>query len=250
MRFLVVLLGAIALVGCASRESPVSLNTYQGVPDVSTTVPGTSSTTTSPPTTTPPETIPPEAFSSADYRISPFDLLRIDVFNEPELSLTDLPVNPNGSIVLPLAGEIMAQGRTPAELGQQIAASLRNYIREPAVAVNVTEFNSQSVTVEGAVRVPGMYPATNEMGLMDAIALSQGLTDYSREEEILVFRRQGAQRYVARFDLGPIQAGQAVDPAILPGDIVVVGQSEARRLFADALAVLPAAVGIFIALIQ
>jgi len=246
LRFLVVLLGAIALVGCASRESPVSLNTYQGVPNVP--VAGVSRVGQS--STPTPAMVSPESFSSADYRISPFDQLRIDVFNEPELSLTDLPVNPNGSIVLPLAGEIMAEGRTPAELGQQIAASLRNYIREPAVAVNVTEFNSQSVTVEGAVRMPGMYPATDQMSLMDTIALGQGLTDYSREEEILVFRRRGDQRYVARFDLGPIQAGQMADPAILPGDIVVVGQSETRRLFADALAVLPAAVGIFIALIQ
>jgi len=235
LRLLVVLLGAIALAGCASRDGAVPLSTYQGVPDVSMATPAS---------------IPSETFSSAEYRISAFDQLRIDVFNEPELSLTDLPVNPNGSIVLPLAGEIMAQGRTPAELSRQITASLRDYIREPEVAVNVTEFNSQNVTVEGAVRQPGMYQATGQMSLMDAIALGQGLTDYSREEEILVFRRQGAQRYVARFDLGPIQDGQAADPAILPGDVVVVGKSEARRMFADALALLPAAVGIFIALIQ
>lgn len=235
MRFLVVLLGAITLVGCASGEHSVPLNAYQSVSGAGTAAP---------------DTVSPEDFSPADYRISPLDQLRIDVFNEPELSLENLPVNPNGTILLPLAGEIMAAGQTPGELGEQITASLRSYIREPVVAVNVTEFNSRNVTVEGAVRVPGMFQATDQMTLMDAIALGQGLTDYSRDEEILVFRRQAEQRYVARFDLGLIQAGEATDPSILPGDIVVVGHSEARRLFADSLAVLPAAVGIFIALIQ
>ena len=231
LRLVLIVLAGISVVGCASRESPVSLNSYQNVPTA--------------------ETMSPEvSFSSADYRISPFDQLRIDVFNEPELSIAELPVNPNGRIVLPLAGEIVAEGLTPTELGHTIAAALRGYIREPAVAVNVTEFTSQNVTVEGAVRAPGVFPAVDELSLMDAIALGGGLNDRSRKDEILVFRRQGAQRYVARFDLGPIQTGQAPDPQIMRGDIVVVGESGSRRFFTDALAVLPTAVGIFIALIR
>jgi len=199
---------------------------------------------------TAPAPLAPGSFSAAEYRISPLDQLRIDVFDEPELSVTELPVDPNGRIVLPLVGEIVAQGLTPAELAAEIAASLRSYLREPAVAVNVTTFTSRNVTVDGAVRLPGVYPAVGDLSLMDTIALGQGLNDYSEEDEVMVFRRQNGQRYVARFDLGPIRNGQAVDPAILPGDIVVVGESASRRFFTDSLAVLPAAVGIFIALIQ
>lgn len=229
MRLPVVLLGAIGLVGCASPRASVPLNEYQSVPSIDAAAAGT---------------VP------ANYRISPYDELRIDVYGEPELSRTELPVSPQGRIVLPLVGEVVAQGLTPTELGQQIVAGLRAYIREPAVAVNVTEFTSQKVTVQGSVRSPGVFPVMDRMSLQDAIALGEGLTDFSKEDEILVFRRQGDQRYVARFDLQPIQAGQAVDPAILPGDIVVVGESASRRIFSDSLAVLPAAVGIFIALIQ
>jgi len=230
LRILVVLLGAIGLVGCASQKSTVPLNTYQDVPGIGAAAAGT--------------------VAPADYRISPYDELRIDVYGEPELSRTELPVSPTGNVVLPLVGEIVAQGLTPTELAQKITESLRTYIRSPEVAVNVTEFTSQRVTVQGSVRSPGVFPAMNQMSLMDAIALGEGLTDYSKEDEILVFRQQGTQRYVARFDLEPIQAGQAVDPAILPGDIIVVGESTSRRIFSDSLAVLPAAVGIFIALIQ
>lgn len=241
MRFVVVLLGALALVGCASPASRVPLGAYSTVPVAPSADQAPVGPAVSP--------VAPEAFESS-YRISPLDQLRIDVFGEPELSVADLPVSPGGRIILPLAGEIVAEGRTPAELRDEIALALRGYLLEPAVAVNVTEFNSRNITVQGAVRVPGMFTARNEMTLMDAIALGQGLSDFSKENETLVFRRQDGQRYVARFDLAAIQAGQAQDPAILPGDIVVVGESAARRLFSDALAVLPAAVGIFIALIQ
>jgi polysaccharide export outer membrane protein len=95
-----------------------------------------------------------------------------------------------------------------------------------------------------------MFPAMQNLTLMDALALGQGVDNYGKESEILVFRRQQGQRYVARFDLGMIQDGAAVDPEILPGDVVVVGYSNSRRFFGDFVAVLPATVGIFLALIK
>jgi len=229
LRLLVILMGSLALTGCASRESPIPLNSYQ--------------------TVVPTEPVMPAA-ALVEYRINPLDQLRINVFGEPDLSLTELPVGPNGKVVLPMVGEITAEGRTTAELSRDIAAALNRYLRNPQVAVNVTEFTSQKVTVTGAVRNAGVFSSMSQMTLMDAVALGQGLSDYSKREEILVFRRQGNQRYVARFDLNMIEAGQSADPTILPGDIVVVGYSNSRRFFSDTLALLPAAVGIFIALIN
>lgn len=228
MRFLVMSL-AVTLAGCASRESPIPLNSFQ--------------TVVAEQPSSPLPNVP------EDYLITPMDQLRIDVFGEPDLSLRDLPVDPNGRIALPLAGTVGAEGRTAAQLSQEIAGALRRYIREPQVAVNVTQFNSRKITVEGAVRASGVFPAMHQMTLMDAIALGQGVGDYSKLDEIIVFRRQGGQRYIARFDLRSIQEGRAADPTIVPGDVVVVGFSEARRRFADTIAVLPAAIGIFIALL-
>jgi polysaccharide export outer membrane protein len=229
LRGFLALSGMAILAGCASHDSHVSLNSYQGVPGV--------------------QAASPVAASPA-YRINPVDELRIDVFGEPDLSFRDLPVSPNGTISLPLVGQIRAEGRTTQELAQALKAALNTYLREPQVAVNVTKFVSQKVTVEGAVRAPGVFQTPGQISLMEAIALGQGLDDASKESEILVFRRQGDQRFVARFDLGMIQNGAAVDPTILPGDVVVVGYSAGRRLFKDSLAVLPIAVGVFIALIR
>lgn len=232
MRVLVVLLGASALLGCASRNSDVPLNTYQTIAAREVPAPGVAGG----------ENMPPVP---ADYRLNPLDQVRIDVFGEPELSLRDLPVSPGGTIQLPLAGEIPASGSTTGELSRRIAGSLQRYLHRPQVAVNVTQFVSQKVTIEGSVRSPGVFQALHQMTLLEAIALGQGLNDYAKQDEILVFRRMGGQRYVARFDLGLIQRGEAADPAILPGDIVVVGYSEARRLFSDVISVLPLAIGAF-----
>lgn len=229
VRLLTILLGAAALSGCSSNQSNVPLNSYQNVP---------AATATSP-------TLVP-----SDYRISSLDQLRIDVFGEPDLSLRELPVSPTGTISMPMVGTVVAEGRTTSQLAHEIATGLNRYLRRPQVAVNVTEFNSQQVTVEGAVRTPGVYRAIHQMSLMETLALGQGLTDGAKSDQVLVFRQQGSQRYVARFDVGAIQNGTASDPSIIPGDIVVVGFSASRRFFQNALAVLPATVGIFIALLN
>lgn len=230
MRFILIPLAAVALTGCASRQSTVPLNSYQSVEAV--------------------EPSAPVAMTMADYRINPLDKVRIDVFGEPELSIEEVPVGADGRIVLPLAGTVMVEGHTATEVSHEIAIALAGYLRSPQVAVNVTQYTSQKVTVSGAVKTAGVFEAMNQMTLMDAIALGQGLSDYSKSSEVLVFRRQGGKRYVARFDLNMIEAGQLADPTILPGDVVVVGYSASRRLFTDAIALLPATVGIFIALLK
>lgn len=193
-------------------------------------------------------TIPPVA--AADYRINPLDELRIDVFLEPELSLRELPVDTNGMIQMPLAGAIKAQGRTANELSADIAQHLRRYLRLPQVAVNITAFKSQRITVGGAVAKSGVIERAGQTTLLQAITEAGGLTDLAREDEVLVFRDQAGQRFVARFDIGTIQNGLATDPTLQSGDIVVVGISEARRRFRSVLSVVPLALGLFVALKQ
>ena len=229
LRLLTVPLCVAVLAGCASHNSRIALGSYQTV------------TVKEPPA---PAALP------EDYRINPIDELRIDVFGEADLSLRELPVSPSGTISLPLVGQIRAEGRTTVELTQAIATALDRYLRHPQVAVNVTKFASQKVTIEGEVKQPGVFENPTPITLMDALALGQGLSDIAKRDEILVFRRQGGQQYVARFDLAMIQSGAAANPVILPGDNVVVGYSASRRLFKDALTVLPSAVGIFVALIR
>ena len=163
--------------------------------------------------------------------LGPFDQVSVDVFGLPEASRT-VTVDRSGTVSLPLAGQIVATGRTPSELGQAIARALRaGYVRDPKVTVNVTQVVSQVVTVGGAVRAAGLYPVTGRMTLMRAIARAEGTSDYARENLVLVFRRVDGRDLVGLYDLRAIRLGMYADPEIFANDVVQVDDSRARRLF-------------------
>jgi polysaccharide export outer membrane protein len=166
----------------------------------------------------------------SDYRIGPLDLLEITVFQVEDLSRR-VRVNSSGQISLPLIGAVRAGGRTVAELERDIAAALaEHYLRDPQVTVFVEEFTSQRVTVEGAVRKPGIFPITGRTTLLQAIALSEGFSDLADEETVVVFRTIEGKRMAALFDVRAIRAGAAEDPVLYGDDIVVVERSGPRSL--------------------
>lgn len=169
------------------------------------------------------------------YAIGPSDQLAVDVYGVPELSRT-VTVDMGGQISLPLAGTLTASGLTAPELGAQIAQRLRGNIRQPRVTVNVTSAASQVVTVDGAVGSPGLYPIQGRMSLMRAVARASGTTEFAKTNHVVVFRRAGGADYATLYDLQAIRQGMYADPEIYPNDIVVVGESQARRIFKDVLA--------------
>lgn len=165
--------------------------------------------------------------------LGPFDQVSVDVFGLPELSRTVI-IDRSGRVALPLIGSLEASGRTPQQLSDSIQQRLReNHVREPRVAVNVTQVVSQVVTVDGAVRTPGIYPVTGRMTLMRAIARAQGAGEFARENHVIVFRRVGGRDMAALYDLRAIRAGMYADPEIFANDVVLVSESRARRLFRD-----------------
>ncbi len=201
--------------------------------------------------TTPPveniATVP--AIAPVAYRIGPLDELLVTVFREPDLSAKDLPVDLNGSIALPLLGQVQASGKTSAELAAVIAQGLNTrYLRDAQVAVSVTKPINFSVTVDGEVKKPGVYQIPGSLTLVQAIALGEGTTEFARQDEVIVFRTIAGQRYVARFDLREIRAARAPDPVIQQADVIVVGFSRGTRLLRDVIMAMPGLAGVFIAL--
>ena len=170
------------------------------------------------------------------YVIGPSDQLVIDVYGLPELSRT-LTVDLSGQVALPLAGQIKASGLTASELSDVIADRLRQgYVRDPRVTVGVAVAANQVVTVDGAVSQPGAYPVLGRMSLMRTIARASGTTEFARENHVVVFRRSGGREYATLYDLRAIRLGMYPDPEIYTNDVIVVGESRARRVFKDVLA--------------
>lgn len=165
------------------------------------------------------------------HLLGPFDRVAIEVFGLPELS-RQVQLDANGQIGLPLAGQIDAAGKTPQELEQLVTERLRSgYVRDPRVTVSVLEMVSQVVTVDGEVRQPGLYPVTGAMTLMRAIARAQGTSEFAQTSHVVLFRTVDGRQMAALYDLRAIRLGAYEDPPIMPQDVVVVGESQARRIF-------------------
>lgn len=166
----------------------------------------------------------------APYRIGPGDEIAISVFGAPELDKT-ATVDAAGGFSLPLAGTLAAAGKTPEELSEAIQAKLRGpYLKNPRVVVNVTKAGSgQTITVDGEVQQPGIYPVASRMTLQQAIATAHGASDTANIRNVIVFRTVNGQKMAAMFDLKDIRSGRSADPQIYGNDIVVVGESAVQK---------------------
>ena len=173
------------------------------------------------------------------YHLGPFDKLAIAVFGIPELSGT-FQVDASGSLAVPLVGSIRAAGMTPAELTDKIVAGLRqSHVRDPRVTVNIEEAASQQFTVDGQVTQPGSYPVMGNLSLMRAVAAAKGTSEFARLDDVVVFRTVGGKPMAALYNLGAIRRGLYPDPRIYANDVVIVGDSKARRMFQKFLQVAP-----------
>lgn len=175
------------------------------------------------------------------YRLRPSDTVAITVFREPELSLEKVTIAADGTISVPLAGSIMADGRTTAEIEHEIVEALRGAgLKRPIATVNIVEYASHLVTVEGGVEEPGVYPFQPGARLSSAIALANGPSRVSRLNEVVVFRQVDGGTAVALFDYRAVRQGTMLDPVIQPGDRVVVGISSLSQFWQDLIRALPA----------
>jgi polysaccharide biosynthesis/export protein len=175
----------------------------------------------------------------SEYRIGPQDLLEISVFQVAELNRT-VRVNTTGDISLPLVGVMKAGGRTVQELEADIAKSLdAKFLQNPQVTVFVKEFTSQRVTLEGAVKKPGIYPLTGRTSLLQAIAMAEGLDQLADLRGIIIFRTVDGKKMGARFDIKAIRSGAAPDPQVYGDDIIVIDQSGSKTVFRRFMESLP-----------
>lgn len=174
------------------------------------------------------------------YQVGPFDRLVIDVFNVEGLSLREVQADASGRISFPLVGIIEVLGMTPGEIEDLLESKLRQkYIRNPEVTVNLKETLSQVVTVFGEVKKPGLYSVLGRTTLLMALARAEGTTEFARLKNIVLYRTVRGQRYAALYDVQAIKTGQYPDPEIFPNDVVIVDDSQARRLFKDFLGMTP-----------
>ncbi len=178
---------------------------------------------------------------SATYQIGVQDVVEIVVFKVPDLTRS-VQVADSGTINLPLIGEVQAVGLTSQEIERELTRRLGvTYLKNPQVNVYVREYNSQRVTVEGAVKSPGVFPIRGKMSLMQALASSGGPDRDYASSDVMVFRNIEGQRSGLEYNIEAIRSGEAPDPPLRSGDVVVVPTSNAKFAFQSFLRVVPVA---------
>ena len=212
------LLAAVLVAGCAdSRGGPIPYNVGTfGAPDAPTVVP-----------------------LEQGYRIAPLDTVSVKVFKMADLS-GDYEVDLTGNISMPLIGEVNAFNATTAELDERLTERLgEKYLQNPDVSVGVKSSTRRNVTVDGSVGKSGSYPVSGPTTLMQAVAMAGGTTENANPRRVAVFRTIGGQRQAAAFDLTSIRRGQEPDPAVYPGDIIVIDGSATKAAQREILNSLP-----------
>jgi polysaccharide export outer membrane protein len=174
-----------------------------------------------------------------NYRIAPLDTLTVNIFRVKDLS-GDYEVDLTGKINMPLVGSVDAAELTTAELDERLTRAYgARYLENPDIAVGVKSSTRRSVTVDGAVKSSGSFPVNSSLTLIQAVALSGGPTEDANLRRVAVFRTVSGQRQAAAFDLQAIRRGQAPDPAVYPGDIIVVDGSRIRAAQKQILSNIP-----------
>lgn len=175
------------------------------------------------------------------YKIGPLDVLDVTVFKVPDLNKT-VQVAEDGTISYPLIGDVRAAGRTANELARDLTQKLGvKYLRDPQVSVFVKDFNSQRVTISGSVKTSGVYALKGVTTLMQVVAMAGDVDTSTDSGNVVIFRTVDGRREAARFDMDAIRAGQANDPQVQPGDVIVVDSSVTKVALHNVLVALPLA---------
>jgi len=156
-------------------------------------------------------------FAVEPYRISPSDIIEITVLGEPDLS-KQVVVPPDGKITYPLIGEIDVIGLTTQELANKLRERLKEYIKEPNVAVSIVKFSFNKFYVLGEVAKPGEYDLVPGIGLREAIALAGGVTPQADTSSLILLNKEGKKEIINFEEI--LKGGE--DIKLNPGDTVIL----------------------------
>lgn len=158
-----------------------------------------------------------------DYTLNPGDQLEISIWKEPDLTKT-VQVRPDGKFSVPLAGEVVAAGRTVAQVQSDITNRLLKYIPEPVVTASLTVLEGNRVYVIGQVTKPGAYVMNPRLSVLQALAVAGGMTPFAAANDILVMRGNGRAQRMLPFRYGEVVRGRNLEQNVTleAGDVVVV----------------------------
>ena len=163
------------------------------------------------------------------YVIGPGDQLNVFVYDSPQLSMA-VPVRPDGRISTPLVPEMMAAGKTPTQLSQDLTERLKEFIKEPNVTVIVSGFVGpldRQIRVIGEATEPQAVPYRDHMTVLDLMIMTKGLTRYAAGNRAMIVRRIGGKQESIPVRLSDLLKNGDIDQNVelVPGDTLIIPQT-------------------------
>jgi len=164
-----------------------------------------------------------QATAEPDYRIGPGDQLSIEVWRDKDLARL-VTVLPDGKVAYPMIGEVVAAGKTVAQLQKELEGKLSLYVKDAVITVEVRQVNSLQIYVLGRVKTPGRSLLTSNIDVLQALAIAGGPDQFAKLSRIMIFRREGGKTVMIPFDYDDVVAGKNLGSNILlrRGDVVFV----------------------------
>jgi polysaccharide biosynthesis/export protein len=159
-----------------------------------------------------------------DYRLHAGDKVEVSVWKETELQKPGIVIRPDGKFTFPLAGEIVAAGRSVSEVRQEIEDRLKKYIPEPVVTVGVVEVGGNVAYVIGQVNKPGAYVMNPAINVLQALSVAGGANPFAKLDSIIILRKSPSGQRALPFRYGAVSSGKDLDQNVTleSGDVVVV----------------------------
>ena len=163
------------------------------------------------------------AVPGKDYLIGAGDVLGIEVWKDPNLTRS-VVVLPDGKIVFPLIGEVIAAGRSVESLKKEIMERINIYVPDSVLTLEVRQINAQYIYVLGRVNSPGRPQISGSINVLQALAMAGGLNPFAKRSDIRIFRQEGGQTRIIRFNYDDVTNGDRLDDNIelKQGDVLFV----------------------------
>jgi polysaccharide export outer membrane protein len=165
-----------------------------------------------------------------EYLVGPGDTLNIFVWRNEEISVTGVPVRPDGMISSPLVEDMPASGKTPAQLARDIESVLSKYVKDPLVTITVTNFSgefNQQVRVVGEAVSPQAIPFRKNMTVLDVMIAAGGLTEFAAGNKATLIRNASGKQVEIKVRLEDLlkDGDITANVRVAPGDILIIPES-------------------------
>ncbi len=164
-----------------------------------------------------------ELVTPSEFALGPEDLLRVTVWKSPDLS-GEVTIRPDGTITMPLIGDMPAAGLSANVLAKRISERLTEYISSPVVTVQVKDVNSYFIYVLGEVVRPGKYPLKSYANVMQGISLAGGFAPFASKNKIKVLRNvsAGAEGHEKKRQIEiPVHYDDILKGTAIPGNFIL-----------------------------